>query len=212
VDLGFVSAYILVRAGEAVVVDTGTAGSEGAIETALTAVGLDWSAVGNVIVTHLHGDHGGSAAAVLSAASGATGHAGAEDISGITAPRPLKPLADGDTVFGLKIVATPGHTAGHIAVLDEAGGILVAGDALGTSGGSPTLPNASFTADMDEAKRSVAKLGRLTFETLLVGHGDRSPPAPREGRRARRLRPADTHSRGTPPFAVRPLKPESTWG
>ena len=54
----------------------------------------------------------------------------------------------------------------------KAGGILVAGDALGTSGGSPTLPNASFTVDMDEARRSIAKLGRLTFETLLVGHGD----------------------------------------
>jgi len=25
---------------------------------------------------------------------------------------------------------------------------------------------------MNEAKASVAKLGRLTFETLLVGHGD----------------------------------------
>ena len=25
---------------------------------------------------------------------------------------------------------------------------------------------------MDEAKRSIVKLGGLTFETLLVGHGD----------------------------------------
>ena len=36
----------------------------------------------------------------------------------------------------------------------------------------PSLPSPQFTDDMDEAPASVAKLGRLTFETLLVGHGD----------------------------------------
>ena len=42
VNLGFVSAYILVRDGEAAVVDTGVAGSEDDIENALTAIGLEW--------------------------------------------------------------------------------------------------------------------------------------------------------------------------
>jgi glyoxylase-like metal-dependent hydrolase (beta-lactamase superfamily II) len=69
-------------------------------------------------------------------------------------------------------VTTPGHTAGHIAVLDEAGGILVAGDALGTSGGTVSGSNPQFTEDEAAAAASVAKLGALTFETLLVGHGD----------------------------------------
>lgn len=41
-----------------------------------------------------------------------------------------------------------------------------------TSGGRPTLPGAQFTDDMDVAKQSVVKLGGLTYETLLVGHGD----------------------------------------
>ena len=44
VNLGFVSAYILVRGGEAAIVDTGVAGSARAIEAALGAVGLDWAA------------------------------------------------------------------------------------------------------------------------------------------------------------------------
>ena len=172
VNLGFVSAYILVRGGEAAVVDTGVSGSAGDIEAGLGAVGLDWGAVGSVILTHLHGDHVGSAAAVMTAASAATGYAGAEDIPSISVPRPLVAAADGDTVFGLTIVATPGHTAGHIAVLDEVGGILVAGDALRTEAGAPTPPGPQFTADMDAATASIAKLGKLTFETLLVGHGD----------------------------------------
>jgi glyoxylase-like metal-dependent hydrolase (beta-lactamase superfamily II) len=75
-------------------------------------------------------------------------------------------------VFDLRIVATPGHTAGHISVLDEIGGILVAGDALGTTGGVLQGSNPQFTADPQAAKASVAKLGALRYETLLVGHGE----------------------------------------
>ena len=170
VNLGFVSAYLLVRGGEAALVDTGVAGSEGAIESSLTAIGLGWSAVGHVILTHNHGDHAGSRIAVLRAA-GATGYAGAEDIASMGGVE-LTPVGEGDRVFDLQIVTTPGHTPGSISVLDEANGVLVAGDALGTSEGRPILPGERFTADMDEAKRSIVKLGGLTFETLLVGHGD----------------------------------------
>ncbi len=171
-NLGFVSAYVLVRAGEAAVVDTGVSGSAGAIGEAVTAAGLDWGAVGHVILTHRHQDHAGSINGVLELATAATAYAGAEEITGIDSSRPLTAVADGDTVFGLRIVATPGHTAGHIAVLDEAGGILVAGDALGTTGGTLAGSNPSFTEDAAAAKASVVKMGQLTFETLLVGHGE----------------------------------------
>ncbi len=172
VDLGFVSAYVLARAGEAAVVDTGTAGSEDDIAAALERIGLGWDAVGHVIATHLHSDHVGSLPAVLDAAPDATGYAGPEDLPSISAPRPLVAVADGDDVFGLRIIATPGHTPGSISVLDQAGGILVVGDAMGTSGGAVQGSNPQFTADMDAAVASVAKLGTFEFETLLVGHGD----------------------------------------
>jgi glyoxylase-like metal-dependent hydrolase (beta-lactamase superfamily II) len=172
VNLGFVAAYVLVRGGEAAVVDTGTAGSESVIEETLTRVGLGWDAVGHVIFTHLHADHAGSSEAVLSAAPDAIGYAGEADLAGIAAPRPLTAVADGDRVFDLRILATPGHTDGSISVLDEVGGVLVAGDALRTDGGRPALPDAVYSDDMDEALASVAKLGELAYETLLVGHGD----------------------------------------
>ena len=86
VNLGFVSAYILVHGGEAAIVDTGVEGSGDAIAAALTGIGLDWPAVAHVILTHNHGDHAGSAADVLDRAADATGYAGAEDIAGITVP------------------------------------------------------------------------------------------------------------------------------
>jgi glyoxylase-like metal-dependent hydrolase (beta-lactamase superfamily II) len=187
VNLGFVSAYILVRGGEAAVVDTGVAGSTGEIESVLAGIGLGWDAVAHLILTHRHGDHAGSAADILGRADAATAYAGAADIPAITVPRPLAAVADGDVVFGLRIVATPGHTAGHIAVLDEAGGILVAGDALGTVGGTLAGSNPSFTEDPAAAKASIAKLGTLRYETLLVGHGE--PILSGASPRSRRWRP-----------------------
>jgi glyoxylase-like metal-dependent hydrolase (beta-lactamase superfamily II) len=171
-NLGFVSAYVLIRAGEAAIVDTGVGGSEGTIHDALVTAGIDWRDVGHVILTHKHGDHIGSIVAVLGAAAGATGYAGEADLGAISSPRPLTAVKDGDMVFGLRIVATPGHTIGHVSVLDEAGGILVAGDALGTDTGTLAGSKPSFTEDATAAKSSVVKLGKLTFETLLVGHGE----------------------------------------
>ena len=172
VNLGFVSAYVLVRGGEAAIVDTGIAGSEGAIEGVLTALGLSWDSVGHVIATHKHQDHVGSLATVLDRAAGATGYIGAGDLAAVSAPRPLTALHDGEQVFGLQVVETPGHTVGHISVLDEVAGVLVAGDALGTTGGTLAGSSPQFTEDATAAKATVVKLGKLRYETLLVGHGD----------------------------------------
>jgi len=173
VDLGFVSAYIVVRDGEAAIVDTGVAGSEGDIEEALTELEIAWSDVGHVIVTHRHPDHIGSAPAVLERASEATAYAGPGDAEAIDAPEAVTVVSDGDHVFGLRVVATPGHTAGHISLLDEAGGLLVAGDALvGADGGTVSAPDPQFTEDMARAHESIRKLAGLTFTTVVFGHGE----------------------------------------
>jgi hypothetical protein len=143
VSLGFVSAYVLVRGREAAVVDTGVAGSAPQIEDGLEAVGKSWEDVRHLILTHHHPDHAGSVAAVMEAATGARAYAGAEDLPAIDAPRELVAVGDGEEVFGLRVVTTPGHTAGHIAVLDPAAG--------------------------DE---SVRKLADLDVQRILFGHGD----------------------------------------
>ena len=171
VNLGFVSAYLLVRDGEAALVDCGVAESADEIEASLTGLNLDWGAVGHVILTHHHADHQGSIRTVRTRAPDATIYAGAEDVGSILV-QPVTAAADGDTVFDLRIVTSPGHTAGSISVLDPIAGVLVVGDAMRTDGGLPGLPGAQFTVDMDQAKQSVVKLGALSFETLLVGHGN----------------------------------------
>ena len=172
VSLGFVSAYVLARGGEAAIVDTGTGGSEGAIADALGVAGLGWDDVGHVILTHLHGDHIGSLPAVLEQAADGTGYAGAGDIPAISSPRPLLAVGDGDRVFDLEIIETPGHTPGHISVLDPVGGLLVAGDALNGEAGGVVGPNERFSSDLSLANASVVKLAGLEFETVVFGHGD----------------------------------------
>lgn len=172
VNLGFVSAYLIARSGEVAVIDTGVGGSGTEIEAGLVTAGLDWGAVGHVILTHNHQDHQGSLGEVMEAAPAATAYAGAEDIPGIRSPRPLAALADGDQVFDLTVVSSPGHTAGHICLLDPALGLLVAGDALNGEGGNVAGPNPRFSDDMETAIASVAKLGAFVYDTVVFGHGE----------------------------------------
>jgi glyoxylase-like metal-dependent hydrolase (beta-lactamase superfamily II) len=172
-NFGFVSAYILYRAGEAVVVDTGVAESEGVIEAALTGAGLGWDAVGHVVITHKHNDHQGSLEAVLAAVPDADWYAGSGDIGSVLATRPGTAVGDGDSVFGLDIIETPGHTPGHICVLDPVGGILVTGDATGSDGsGGLSGANPQFTEDLARANQSIRKLAGFDYEVVLVGHGE----------------------------------------
>ena len=76
-------------------------------------------------------------------------------------------------MFGLQVIATPGHTPGHIAVLDPASSLLVAGDALNREGGSAVVgANPDFSDDMAQATESVKKLAGLSIDAILFGHGD----------------------------------------
>jgi glyoxylase-like metal-dependent hydrolase (beta-lactamase superfamily II) len=169
VDLDFVSAYVLVRGNEAAVVDTGVGGSADAIGQVLDSAGPGWSGVRHVVLTHKHPDHAGSISDVLDEATSATGYIGQADLSEVDAD--LRALADGDDVFGLQIVGTPGHTVGHISVFDQDTGVLVAGDSL-TNEGQLAGSNPEFTEDEAAAVASVRKMAGLAPTTILVGHGN----------------------------------------
>lgn len=173
VNFGFVSAYVLVRGNEAAVVDTGVSGNEDQIGEALATMGVGYDAVSHVILTHDHGDHIGSLAGVLERASGATAYVGEGDLNDVGVAN-VQAVGNGDDVFGLEVIETPGHTPGSISVLDTGIGLLVAGDALNTNadGSEVSGPNEDFTSDLDSALDSVRTLAEREFETLLVGHGN----------------------------------------
>jgi glyoxylase-like metal-dependent hydrolase (beta-lactamase superfamily II) len=172
VNMGFVNAYVLVRGKEIAIVDTGTPNNGARFAEVIRTAGLGWDAVRHVILTHYHPDHIGSMGEILTAAAGATAYAGAADIPQITSPRAIKAVGDNDEVFGLRIIATPGHTPGHICVLDPAGSLLILGDAMVNISSQLGGPMAQYTADMAQAQQSVKKLAHLTVRRAVFGHGD----------------------------------------
>jgi glyoxylase-like metal-dependent hydrolase (beta-lactamase superfamily II) len=166
-----VSAFVLVRGQEIAIVDTLTPGNARQIGNAIQSFGLNWGNVQHVIFTHYHSDHTGSAAAVADLAQAATLYAGPPDIPRITVPREIKPAWEGDEIFGLHILATPGHTPGHISVHEPASATLFAGDAAFNFNSQLSHAIPQFTADLAQATESFKKLSQLAFERALFAHG-----------------------------------------
>lgn len=98
-------------------------------------------------------------------------------------------LEDGDTVAGLEVHHTPGHTEGSVFYRHASTGALLTGDTLLTA--IPplvvrrgfALPYVSFTTDMKLAVDSVRAFHRsgVDYDHLLPGHG---PPLVGDARRA----------------------------
>jgi glyoxylase-like metal-dependent hydrolase (beta-lactamase superfamily II) len=171
-EMDFVNAYVLIRDKEVAIVDTGLPDNGEKFAEVIKTAGLGWESVGHVILTHYHPDHVGSMGEVLTAASKAMVYAGSADIAQIQSPRKIKGVGDGDDVFGLQIIATPGHTPGHICVYDPVGSLVVLGDAMVNRDSNLSGPNPQYTADMDQAHQSVKKLAKLTFNKAFFGHGE----------------------------------------
>jgi glyoxylase-like metal-dependent hydrolase (beta-lactamase superfamily II) len=88
-------------------------------------------------------------------------------------------LSEGDRVGSLEVVATPGHTPGHVSFLDTRDRTLIAGDVY-TSYGKAAVTNhfywrfplaAMATWDKAKDRESARKLRALDPGLLVVGHG-----------------------------------------
>lgn len=185
-------------------VDTGVGGSVGRIREAIAALGSGPEDLRRIFLTHQHNDHTGGLKGLLEwaphAEVGAPAHE-AKVISGRRgydpssnpvfrfAARSAKPpgvpvgkvLGEGDVVSGFRLVATPGHTPGHVSMLRDADGLLFTADAFGC------LPKRirvgvrkAFCVDPPLAKRSAQRLLNESFATVVMAHG----PVLRAGARA----------------------------
>ncbi len=83
-------------------------------------------------------------------------------------------LADGEVLpfgGGMTVIATPGHTLGHISLYLPASKTLIAGDALSVQEGRLALAPAQTNYDLDMCRKSLAKLREYDIETVICYHG-----------------------------------------
>ena len=93
--------------------------------------------------------------------------------------KPTRLLHEGDRIGSLEVLATPGHTPGHIAFLDIRDRAVIAGDAFQTLGGVAVsgtfkllFPLPAFsTWHKGLSLQSARKLLALQPSLLAVGHG-----------------------------------------
>jgi glyoxylase-like metal-dependent hydrolase (beta-lactamase superfamily II) len=93
--------------------------------------------------------------------------------------QPTNLLHGGDRIGSLEVIATPGHSPGHLAFLDTRDRALIAGDAFQTLGGvavsgtvMPLFPLPAWsTWHKGLALESARKLLALEPTALAVGHG-----------------------------------------
>ena len=197
-----VHAYLWEWEGGVTLIDTGVPSAGDTIIKALVDNGYPLHRVQRIILTHGDADHMGSAAK-LKRATGAPVlcHAVEKDlvehpwkrrpnalllrpVFSLVAQLPMmkaEPVTPEELVVdgqelpeGLTVVTTPGHTSGHISLLDRKRRILIAGDALSNRKGKLAPPPAMFTPDMKNAERSVWKLAKKygdEIDVIVFGHG-----------------------------------------
>jgi len=206
--LRFVNAF-LVREDEGfTLVDTTIRAADDLIDAARAAGGT----ITRIALTHGHGDHVGSLDALKERLGGSVEvlmpeldariHAGEKVVDGklpgswpTLQTTPDVRLSAGDRVGSLEVVASPGHTPGHVAFLDTRDGTLIGGDVFTTYGGAAVSDHfhlrfpfaAMATWDKAQDLESARALRALDPAVLAVGHGPalRDPGAPMDAAIAR---------------------------
>jgi glyoxylase-like metal-dependent hydrolase (beta-lactamase superfamily II) len=196
IPLGYVKAYAVIVDDGVVLVDTGIPGRADKVARAIEAARRPIGEVHTILLTHWHPDHVGSVAE-LRRRSGARVVAHAIDarliagakarpskrymrlVAAIMPPPEPVPVDEALTADGpisvpdFRAIHTPGHTRGHTSfLLDRGGGVLFAGDAASgrRNGGIRRSPRI-VTDDRVAELASIARLGNLSFESAVFGHG-----------------------------------------
>ena len=178
-------------------IDTNMSGQAQAIMQEAGKLGMP---IVRMVLTHAHVDHVGSLDALHDALPDVQVAISERDARFLTGDKSLDPsepqiplrggypivstkptllLHEGDRIGSLEVIATPGHTPGHIAFLDTRDRALIGGDAFQTQGGVAVsgtvellfpLP-AMATWHKGLALESARKLLALSPSVLAVGHG-----------------------------------------
>ena len=72
---------------------------------------------------------------------------------------------------GCRVLATPGHTPGHISLYLEQEQVLITGDAAVAEGGRLELANPQFCLDLEQAEHSLERLRNTPCTRYICYHG-----------------------------------------
>lgn len=180
-------------------IDAGAPGSAPIVLRQLRALGHQPRDVTRIILTHYHIDHRG-AARELREATGARVYVHASEApylrGQISYPNPFQSPArsflfeplhralrgrpigveevlDGqiiDTMGGLRVLHSPGHTRGSITLLLPRQGVLFSGDTMGFRRRTLETPEANLSEDPELAKTSLERLAAIDLETICFSH------------------------------------------
>jgi glyoxylase-like metal-dependent hydrolase (beta-lactamase superfamily II) len=198
VALRGVNAYLVEDDAGLALVDTGMPWQADSVRRALEVAGFSMRDVDRVLLTHYDVDHVGGLRSLLDSARDVEVCCGVGDAELVVGNRkpplsvpkgviqrlgavltpsvdtPVRALGDGDEVGGFEVVATPGHTPGHVAYVHEGLGAAFLGD-LVREDDDRLEPSPWFiSSDTSQIERSVRRvLDRVpAFEAACVGHGE----------------------------------------
>jgi len=193
---GMVNAFLVQEEDGLTLIDTAIKGSHKKILAAAADLGAP---IVRIALTHAHGDHIGSLDALAAELPDAEVLISARDailLGGDTSLQPgesgklrgsypgarTKPtgtIAGGERVGSLEVIATPGHTPGHLAFLDSRDRTLYCGDVFSTLFGVCTSARANpffplpylATWDREIELESAIELRTHEPSALAPGHG-----------------------------------------
>jgi len=196
----FVNSFAFVEDdGSVTLVDTGVKKAPPKIVAGLAAIGKHPQDVQRIVLTHAHPDHAGGAAemarqtgAPVSIHDGDRAWCEAGEVLAkptetsllgrllmrVSKPtfEPFTPgpeLHDGEVLpvaGGLRVVHTPGHSPGHVALLHETSGVLITGDSIFNVLRLRISPK-SLCADFQMTRQTAHRLGELDYDVAAFTHG-----------------------------------------
>lgn len=183
---------VLLPSAPTAIIDTGYHTGASAVVDAFEASGFDITDLTAVLLTHIHSDHAGGVAEIITRSGAAVlASMEADRLTGAWSPWALwidepmgqhMPRFHVDVVLrpgevvpagGLEwqVIDTPGHAMGGLSFYCAARKLLVSGDALWQQGFGLLNPWVDGPGVFDRAQVALDNLARLDVETVIPGHG-----------------------------------------
>lgn len=177
----------LIKGEENILVDTGLPFRRKSIIKEIESLGIGFQDIRHILITHHDMDHIGNLF-VLQQLTGAKVWASQEDIPYIRGeldrhsfkkylkylfrtkiPENISPYLPGETINGVEVIPTPGHTPGHVCLLYK--GMLFAGDLLENKDGKLRPYPPAWNWNNELMLESIKKVAGMPIQQVCPAHG-----------------------------------------